>query len=58
MLIFVQSFAKKDLPKEHRVVEHGSVVAMDHNPDRLVAVLFVCLFGNGREGERADFECD
>ncbi|PGH27374.1 hypothetical protein AJ80_00852 [Polytolypa hystricis UAMH7299] len=29
------SFATKDLPKEHRVVEPGMMVTMDHKPDRL-----------------------
>jgi len=29
------SFAKKDLPANHRVVEAGGMVSMDHNPDRL-----------------------
>ncbi|KAI9780608.1 MAG: hypothetical protein M1816_002804 [Peltula sp. TS41687] len=29
------SFARKDLPKEHRVIEHGSMVTQDHKPDRL-----------------------
>lgn len=28
------SFAKKDLPQNHRVVEEGSMMTMDHNPDR------------------------
>ncbi len=36
MLSTVQSFAKKDLPKTSRVVEHGSMITQDHNPDRLV----------------------
>ncbi len=38
----VQSFAKKDLPKESRVIEHGSMTTQDHNPDRLV---FLWRFG-------------
>ena len=29
------SFAKKDLPKEHRVLEPNSMKTMDHRPDRL-----------------------
>ncbi|KAM0803829.1 hypothetical protein BDR22DRAFT_886139 [Usnea florida] len=29
------SFAKQDLPKEHRVIEHGSMVTQDFKPDRL-----------------------
>ncbi|KIX95655.1 uncharacterized protein Z520_08775 [Fonsecaea multimorphosa CBS 102226] len=29
------SFAKKDLPQNHRVVEEGGMMTMDHNPDRL-----------------------
>ncbi|KIW85627.1 hypothetical protein Z517_01019 [Fonsecaea pedrosoi CBS 271.37] len=28
-------FAKKDLPQNHRVVEEGGMMTMDHNPDRL-----------------------
>ncbi|KIX04593.1 uncharacterized protein Z518_05463 [Rhinocladiella mackenziei CBS 650.93] len=28
------SFAKKDLPKNHRVVGEGGMMTMDHNPDR------------------------
>ena len=29
------TFAKKDLPKEHRVVESdGGMMSMDHKPDR------------------------
>lgn len=33
---FLKSFARKDLPKEHRVIEHGSMVSQDYKPDRLV----------------------
>jgi len=29
------NFAKKDLPKDHRVVAEGDMMTMDHNPDRL-----------------------
>lgn len=29
-----KSFAKQDLPKEHRVIEHGSMVTQDSKPDR------------------------
>ncbi|KAF2842292.1 hypothetical protein M501DRAFT_1013645 [Patellaria atrata CBS 101060] len=29
------TFAKKDLPKEHRVVREGDMMTMDHKPDRL-----------------------
>jgi len=29
------SFAKKDLPKETRVIEPGAIVTKDFNPDRL-----------------------
>ncbi|MCJ1329269.1 hypothetical protein MMC10_005948 [Thelotrema lepadinum] len=29
------NFAKKDLPKDHRVVGPDSMSTMDHNPDRL-----------------------
>lgn len=28
------SFAKKDLPGNHRVVGEGEMMTMDHNPDR------------------------
>lgn len=30
------SFAKKDLPQNHRVVEENSMLTMDHVPDRYV----------------------
>ncbi|KAL8770111.1 MAG: hypothetical protein Q9209_004149 [Squamulea sp. 1 TL-2023] len=29
------SFAKAELPKEHRIVEPGAMLSQDHNPDRL-----------------------
>lgn len=29
-----QSFAKQDLPKDHRVIEHGSLATQDHHPNR------------------------
>ncbi|KAL2052685.1 hypothetical protein ABVK25_006925 [Lepraria finkii] len=29
------SFAKQDLPKEHRVLEPGSMTTQDFNPDRM-----------------------
>ncbi|KAJ9630578.1 hypothetical protein H2203_001101 [Taxawa tesnikishii (nom. ined.)] len=29
------TFAKKDLPKQHRVIEEGGMSTMDFNPDRL-----------------------
>ncbi|KAI4152135.1 MAG: hypothetical protein L6R39_001886 [Caloplaca ligustica] len=29
------SFAKQDLPKEHRIVEPGAMLTQDHNPERL-----------------------
>ncbi|KAF1953389.1 hypothetical protein CC80DRAFT_494677 [Byssothecium circinans] len=29
------TFAKQDLPQEHRVLEPGSVSTMDHKPERL-----------------------
>lgn len=32
---FYQSFAKKDLPKTHRVLGPDDMKSMDHNPDRL-----------------------
>jgi hypothetical protein len=28
------TFAKKDLPSEHRIIKEGDVVTVDHNPDR------------------------
>lgn len=28
------TFAKKDLPKEHRVLKEGDMATMDHKPDR------------------------
>ncbi|PYH46187.1 uncharacterized protein BP01DRAFT_391028 [Aspergillus saccharolyticus JOP 1030-1] len=31
----VNSFAKQDLPKTHRIVKPGDAMTMDHNPDRL-----------------------
>ncbi|KAL8653986.1 MAG: hypothetical protein Q9226_003618 [Calogaya cf. arnoldii] len=30
------SFAKTELPKEHRIVEPGAMLSQDHNPDRYV----------------------
>jgi len=29
------SFAKKDLPQSHRIIEEGSMTTQDFNPDRL-----------------------
>jgi hypothetical protein len=29
-----QTFAKADLPKEHRVIKEGDMSTMDHKPDR------------------------
>lgn len=29
-----QTFAKTDLPKEHRVLKEGDMSTMDHKPDR------------------------
>ncbi|GAB7363917.1 hypothetical protein MBLNU230_g4480t1 [Neophaeotheca triangularis] len=29
------TFAKTDLPKEHRIVKEGDMMTMDHKPDRL-----------------------
>lgn len=29
-----QTFSRKELPKDHRIVEEGSMTAQDHNPDR------------------------
>ena len=32
----IQSFSKKDLPKETRIIESGSIVSKDYKPDRSV----------------------
>ncbi|EMD00815.1 hypothetical protein BAUCODRAFT_29195 [Baudoinia panamericana UAMH 10762] len=29
------TFAKTDLPKEHRVVKEGDMMSMDHKPERM-----------------------
>ncbi|KAF2234907.1 hypothetical protein EV356DRAFT_576354 [Viridothelium virens] len=29
------TFAKSELPKEHRILKEGDMATMDHNPDRL-----------------------
>ena len=34
-----KSFAKQDLPKEHRVLEPGSMTTQDFNPDRYVPLV-------------------
>ncbi|OCK80338.1 hypothetical protein K432DRAFT_47400 [Lepidopterella palustris CBS 459.81] len=31
----VMTFAKSQLPKEHRVIKEGDLATMDHKPDRL-----------------------
>ena len=33
---FLQTFAKTDLPKQHRMVKEGDMMTMDHNPERYV----------------------
>lgn len=33
------SFAKKDLPKETRVMGEGDMATMDHKPDRYVSLV-------------------
>lgn len=38
-----QTFAKNDLPKQHRVVKDGDMMTMDHNPERYVACGDDCL---------------
>ena len=38
----LKSFARQDLPKEHRVIEHGAMVTQDFKPDRWA---FFCFFG-------------
>ena len=30
----IQTFAKSDLPKEHRIVPEGGMMTADHKPDR------------------------
>jgi hypothetical protein len=30
----MQTFAKNDLPKQHRIVKDGDMMTQDHNPDR------------------------
>jgi len=37
----VQTFAKTELPKEHRVVKEGDMVSLDHKPERYVALFFL-----------------
>lgn len=32
------TFAKKDLPSEHRVLKPGDMKTMDHKPDRYIEV--------------------
>lgn len=40
--VFVsQTFAKSELPKEHRVVKEGDMMSMDHKPERYVHVFLV-----------------
>jgi hypothetical protein len=34
LIKITQTFAKKDLPQQHRVVKGDSMMTMDHNPDR------------------------
>jgi len=43
-LIFLatQTFAKKDLPQSHRVVQGDSPMTMDFNPDRWVRAVSRC----------------
>lgn len=33
-----QTFAKTDLPKEHRVLKEGDMSTMDHKPDRYAPI--------------------
>ena len=35
VLTVPQTFAKKDLPSEHRVIKEGDMFTQDHKPDRL-----------------------
>ena len=36
------SFAKKDLPSSHRVLEEGGMSTMDHRPERYVEYMIEC----------------
>lgn len=36
LLTVSQTFAKGDLPQEHRVLKGDSMMTMDHKPDRYV----------------------
>lgn len=36
------SFAKKDLPQNHRVVGENDFMTMDHKPDRSAAPVLLC----------------
>jgi hypothetical protein len=39
----LQTFAKTDLPKEHRVLKEGDMSTMDHKPDRYDFISFELL---------------
>lgn len=39
LTVDIKSFAKQDLPKEHRVLEPGSMTTQDFNPDRYVPLV-------------------
>lgn len=39
-----QTFAKGDLPQEHRVLKGDSMMTMDHKPDRYVITRVSILF--------------
>lgn len=43
LIFFLQTFAKTDLPKQHRMVNEGDMMTMDHNPERYVSLSFLFL---------------
>lgn len=48
ILIGVKSFAKQDLPKEHRVLEPGAMTTQDYNPNRYVLCSVISGVGNDK----------
>lgn len=49
----LQTFAKTDLPKQHRMVKEGDMMTMDHNPERYV----FHSFGRGLDASRRFPRC-
>lgn len=45
LMLKFQSFAKQDLPKEHRILEPGAVATTDVKQNRLVEQR--CVYGRG-----------